>query len=879
MPWGISAVATTAKSDVWCAEMRPLRSETMATWKKVAALELCLVVGGCSGGAATDSHGAGGSTEGSGARGVGATYSGGAPAAGTGTGGGASGSAGWSSGGTFPSAGQGGVAGAPGTGHAGAGGTQAGASGASGEGGGVGGAGATTSGGTAGSGGVAACSPLTECDGQCVDLSTNDTFCGNCDTSCAAHERCVSGACSSPGRLVLSEVHVRGEGAQFIEVYNGSAAPVDLTGYRVRWDWPLPFPREAEVGDLELQPGEYHAFFTRNFTWAEGANLTLLDGNNAAVDFVQAGALPDVPGGVQWSGGHAPNPSWAVRQSLVRDVALPDSDTAAEWSLADEPSRGRACPREQCGKACVDLQVDAGHCGTCGQACAAGDVCLNGTCSPASDTLWLSEYRRGGRPGVEVHNPSTSEIDLQGHTLVVESANAVFQHTFADESLAPGAFRFVYMGDGTDDDHNRFGEASAAFDGDVAITLLDPSATALDFLRTGSSLADAPATTMWIGDNAPATTHGSDESLKRDVTVADTDSAQEWHLSHPATPGHWCPPATSWCDGRCVGLNEDKSNCGSCGNSCAAAESCIDGACSGAGALVIASVTGGGFYLYNGTEHPILLGGYTLEWVGSEVGSFAFPLLSFIDAASYLGVAEGDCAPQVGSICMGEFVGAGYWDGVQVVLRDDSLNLVDSVTAGEPQGPAAFDDPWAGPPVDLVAPRAKLVRNVFLPDTDTAQEWTSHDNPPHLVVAGCRNTGCGGICVDTQASAQHCGACGNHCFDDQVCSDGRCTDATGVRLDRVDGDDNGTSRGRVSLWDDGSWTSVASHTSTDFVGRVCRYLGFSGEGLIVDTDGPPCSNCALRRSDGCANTPATAQACLQFVTQPQAGYRLECEVP
>ena len=78
---------------------------------------------------------------------------------------------------------------------------------------------------------------------------------------------------------------------------------------------------------------------------------------------------------------------------------------AAPNALADGIERGR-CPKERrcdgkccpkgakcrngrckcksglkkCGRKCVDLQTSANHCGACGNPCAAGETCLNGSC-------------------------------------------------------------------------------------------------------------------------------------------------------------------------------------------------------------------------------------------------------------------------------------------------------------------------------------------------------------------------------------------------------------------------------------------------------------------------------------------------------------------
>lgn len=54
----------------------------------------------------------------------------------------------------------------------------------------------------------------------------------------------------------------------------------------------------------------------------------------------------------------------------------------AELGFNQEYELNSACPlgEEQCGDACVDVQSDALHCGTCGVSCAAGQACDGGQC-------------------------------------------------------------------------------------------------------------------------------------------------------------------------------------------------------------------------------------------------------------------------------------------------------------------------------------------------------------------------------------------------------------------------------------------------------------------------------------------------------------------
>jgi hypothetical protein len=63
---------------------------------------------------------------------------------------------------------------------------------------GKGGASGTSSGGTGGSSGGAGCSVgLTECSGECVNVDTDGSHCGDCDTECSGGLVCLNGDCAT----------------------------------------------------------------------------------------------------------------------------------------------------------------------------------------------------------------------------------------------------------------------------------------------------------------------------------------------------------------------------------------------------------------------------------------------------------------------------------------------------------------------------------------------------------------------------------------------------------------------------------------------------------------------------------------------------------
>jgi len=79
---------------------------------------------------------------------------------------------------------------------------------------------------------------------------------------------------------------------------------------------------------------------------------------------------------------------------VVLGTACGDDDTttpprdAGSGGDATLDSGGGACPTgtSLCGGMCVAVSSDRANCGTCGNACAAGEVCVDGACSVVCPT-------------------------------------------------------------------------------------------------------------------------------------------------------------------------------------------------------------------------------------------------------------------------------------------------------------------------------------------------------------------------------------------------------------------------------------------------------------------------------------------------------------
>ena len=67
--------------------------------------------------------------------------------------------------------------------------------------------------------------------------------------------------------------------------------------------------------------------------------------------------------------------------SRSRTIDAPGADACVDGSC--RCGRGEACANDEacCDQSCIALATDIDHCGGCGNACAAGQSCIRGTCS------------------------------------------------------------------------------------------------------------------------------------------------------------------------------------------------------------------------------------------------------------------------------------------------------------------------------------------------------------------------------------------------------------------------------------------------------------------------------------------------------------------
>ncbi len=88
------------------------------------------------------------------------------------------------------------------------------------------------------------------------------------------------------------------------------------------------------------------------------------------------------PGGCTGDGQCQPNEHCVMGDCVPADACMVPSPACPPPLVCDLGFCRCPGATEQCGDACVDTTSDPGNCGSCGHACATGDVCSGGTCQP-----------------------------------------------------------------------------------------------------------------------------------------------------------------------------------------------------------------------------------------------------------------------------------------------------------------------------------------------------------------------------------------------------------------------------------------------------------------------------------------------------------------
>ena len=508
-----------------------------------------------------------------------------------------------------------------------------------------------------------------------------------------------------------------------------------------------------------------------------------------------------------------------------------------------------SCPagQAQCGGACVDLRTSNAHCGACGTACAPGTACAAGVCAVSC--------------GAGLTQCSTACVNLQTDNAHCGACGAVCP---AGSACSRGACSATCA--------SPLVECTAGGRSFCANTSIDPAhcgacgnACSLPGAVSGCAAGGCTVARCeaGLGDCDGAAGNGCETSLG-------TSSA------HCGACGRTCslPNATSACAGGACGVTacaagfldcdmsaangcevrslSDNANCGVCGRACAAGRVCAAGACVATCAAPL-SLCGGG--CVNTSNDP------------SNCGSCGASCSAGANATAVC--AAGSCA----FVCS-----AGFADCDRNPANGCEVNLTSSVTHCGACGLSCPVRPGAasvcaagscgflcasgtadcdGNPGNGCEASTNSVSNcgacgVACPARPGATAACTAGACRSSCIAGyadCDGNPTNGCEVDTRTSSTNCGGCGTACPSGRVCAGGTCLSATSCRSIR---EQNSSAPSGVYLIDpDGAGSGAAFNVycemSTAGGGwTVMAYLRsnaqwdtpvFSNTGIVGNTSG------------------------------------------
>ncbi len=223
--------------------------------------------------------------------------------------------------------------------------------------------------------------------------------------------------------------------------------------------------------------------------------------------------------------------------------------------LCSDGSCRASCPEGQtlCGGECHDLEASAAHCGGCGAACDAGEVCSSGSCEtscPAGQTAC-----DGGCQDLDesaLHCGACGNACAAGERC---DGGACVPDCAAGETACGGACSDLST------DRANCGSCGTACGADE---LCVDGACALG---CGGGLEAC-------GDRCTSTAIDPDNCGTCGNACAEGESCQDG-TCRP----HCGPFASTVCDGACTNTAVDHANCGACGNACAEDQVCNAGIC------------------------------------------------------------------------------------------------------------------------------------------------------------------------------------------------------------------------------------------------------------------------------------------------------------
>jgi hypothetical protein len=222
-----------------------------------------------------------------------------------------------------------------------------------------------------------------------------------------------------------------------------------------------------------------------------------------------------------------------------------------------------ACPvgQTRCGEACVDLSQDRAHCGRCGGACAAGEVCAGGLCDTDCGPLTTcADLAPGGAKTLYCANLALDRTNCGSCGAACPPGN-VCRGGRCEVTCAAGQLTCNGRCVDPQTDRVHCGACGAT------------CAVGFECARGRCAIGGCSAGTVLCA--------GACVDLQRDRAHCGACLAQcpSGYLCSGAECRFACAPGETQCPAGCADLSADGRNCGACGRACAFGELCQGGAC------------------------------------------------------------------------------------------------------------------------------------------------------------------------------------------------------------------------------------------------------------------------------------------------------------
>ena len=386
---------------------------------------------------------------------------------------------------------------------------------------------------------------LFACGNACVDLQTNGRHCGVCGTVCTEGQRCASGSCtldcSAPDALCGGRcVHLQSDDAHCGACGRACAGAAGSNTVGRCLGGACQRACEPGFGDCD---GEV--------------------GNGCEVD-------------TRASAEHCGGCGRACAPLRATGACVAGACTVARCGAGFGDCDGAF------GNGCeVDLRRDTAHCGGCGLACAAGQICRDALCLAAATACSPGTADcRADAPGCET--------PIGGDVMNCGACGRACSFPGAAAGCAGGVCALGACAAGsadcdraasngcevrtaTDPDHcGACGRACAAANG---VAVCTGGACALATCNAG------------FGDCDRAAANGCEVDLGASAAHCGRCAAAcpSGRICSGGVCGRSCAPGETECDGACVDLASSDSHCGACGAACAAGANqqaaCVAGVC------------------------------------------------------------------------------------------------------------------------------------------------------------------------------------------------------------------------------------------------------------------------------------------------------------